>query len=749
MAIKERALNKLNFLKNCVRSVAETGDKNVLTDVAAEVMDTRNFYQCALPAKFFPKHAKIHDKLLRAIQNSTKGNASVSKGALSLSEELLQRIIDKTETEKHFKKEIFFLPYQASMWDSLESVWKAAYADTEHCIAYVMPIPYCDKNPDGSVKEWHCDRDKFPKYVPTLDWQQIDLRMVHPDIIYFHNPYDNINLVTSVETRYYSFNLKQCTDKLIYIPYFILGEPCTAEGVEHFAVTPGVVNADKVIVQSEAIRNLYIDVLTKATDQPDRAYWEARISGAGSPKIDKVLTSKKEDFEMPEKWLELIQGKKVILYNTSIAATLTNIDKVCDKLRYVFDFFRNRDDVVLWWRPHPLMKSTLHSMGSQIEAEYLALEKQYIEDGFGIYDESSDLYRAICWSDAYYGDDSSVVWLYRVTCKPIMLQNFIEIQPMELRLDFEFVALEGDKLWGLSQRNFIGLYEMDLRKKILRCLAELPIKNRQPLGGEFEYVPIVKLGDKLFMAPYFSRDGLMIYDIIQSKFDYLPIDKSNLPPFAMTTAFAYGFSYNNSVFFIGNHTGLILEYSQKNEKLTYHFGWSEEIREFIDKEKMVFQRQGYTLMGHYLYMMVSDTNLLIKLDVDTMESEIHRLREDYKAVNLCYDGEYFWIVPSVGKYIIRWNEANDVFDEIELPIEIVKYAFIGAGVAGNYVILFPSMANRVFKIDRHSLTVSHYEELENYIKDIRVDKYNAMQLDNERLMTFLTDRTIQEFNVNT
>ena len=36
------------------------------------------------------------------------------------------------------KKEIVFLPYKASMWDSMESVWKAAAEDDE-CEVYVVP----------------------------------------------------------------------------------------------------------------------------------------------------------------------------------------------------------------------------------------------------------------------------------------------------------------------------------------------------------------------------------------------------------------------------------------------------------------------------------------------------------------------------------------------------------------------------------------------------------------------------------
>ncbi len=393
------------------------------------VLDILNTVESKCQHDFSKEKAAEYTDTLQAlgqvIQNTDWQHTSKEELAqcIGLCQEIILQVIKNLRQEKEIKKDIVFLPYKASMWDSLESVWKAAYEDKEHCNAYVMPIPYADLNPDRSVAAWHCERDQFPKYVPTLDWQDIDLEEWHPDIIFIHNPYDNYNHITSVESRYYAQNLKHCTNKLVYIPYFVLEEPCTEESVEHFVLTAGVLNADKVIVQSEAMRELYIDILTKKTEHTDRAYWEKRISGAGSPKIEKVLISKKEDFEMPEKWRKLVEGKKIILYNTSLSAMLQNSDKVCDKLRYVFEVFRTRDDVALWWRPHPLMKSTFHSMRPQYEEEYLSLEKQYIEEGWGIYDDSSDLHRAICWSDAYYGDMSSVVNLYRVTGKPSMIEN--------------------------------------------------------------------------------------------------------------------------------------------------------------------------------------------------------------------------------------------------------------------------------------------------------------------------------------
>jgi hypothetical protein len=51
------------------------------------------------------------------------------------------------------------------------------------------------------------------------------------------------------------------------------------------------------------------------------------------------------------------------------------------------------------------------------------MRNQYLAEGWGIYDDTADLDRAIAISDAYYGDGSSVVQLYQQTGKPVMIQN--------------------------------------------------------------------------------------------------------------------------------------------------------------------------------------------------------------------------------------------------------------------------------------------------------------------------------------
>lgn len=225
----------------------------------------------------------------------------IGKTYKSLRKRLIQ-IENSIHNDIKIRREVVFLPYKASMWDSLESVWMAANED-EDCNAYVIPIPYYDKNPDGSFREMHYEGNLYPEYVPVTSYKEYDLAEHRPDMIFIHNPYDEFNYVTSVHPLFYSKNLKQFTDRLVYIPYFILedvnpDDQKAVDSIAHFCLSSGVQNADRVIVQSENMRQIYINVLMRETGcgEAGRKMLEEKILGLGSPKIDKVLSAKREDY---------------------------------------------------------------------------------------------------------------------------------------------------------------------------------------------------------------------------------------------------------------------------------------------------------------------------------------------------------------------------------------------------------------------------------------------------------------------
>lgn len=299
---------------------------------------------------------------------------------------------------------VVFLPYNAAMWDSFHTIWEAAEADPQ-CEAIVVPIPFAELTPERTPKEWRMHDKDLPAEVPVTDYRTFDLAAVHPDVVYVHNPYDGYNTVTSVHPDYYSEALRPHCELLVYVPYWVSGTQLD----EHFDKHPSFERFDKVIYQNE-------EFAQRAIGQ-----WSSnKIVPLGSPKFDYVHAS---GGALPHAWADKIAGKTVLLYLTSVAGLLRSRDQMLRKLDHVLDAVRGNEDVVLWWRPHPLERATIDSMAPDLGKAYDALVARARGMSRVILDTSMDLQRAIHWTNAYYGQFSSVVVLYGLTGKPMVIEE--------------------------------------------------------------------------------------------------------------------------------------------------------------------------------------------------------------------------------------------------------------------------------------------------------------------------------------
>lgn len=420
----ESVLDTINEAHNELCQYIENGNVNSLTDILMACQQSAISAGTSIEESegegtdvvaLLEEYCEMVYNIYVIIQND---NAGVSKNNIKEQVRKLSVIISKVllmVKEIKIKKEIVFLPYKASMWDSLESVWMEATKD-ETCDAYVIPIPYFDKNPDGSLGDMHYEGEEYPDYVPIVNYKEYSIEKRKPDIIFIHNPYDQYNKVTSVAPQFYSKYIKQFTQQLVYIPYFVSGNTVA----EHFCVLPGTIYADKVIVENEKVREIYVREYEKAFN---RTGLGDKFLALGSPKYDRITRLKKNDFELPEEWAKCIKNKKIILYNTSVNNFINDTEKMLQKICHTIEVFQRYEKVVLWWRPHPLIEATLCSMRTQYYEEYKKIVDVFVDNGLGIFDDTPDLDRAIAYSDAYYGDRGSVMHLYKATGKPMMIQN--------------------------------------------------------------------------------------------------------------------------------------------------------------------------------------------------------------------------------------------------------------------------------------------------------------------------------------
>ena len=116
--------------------------------------------------------------------------------------------------------------------------------------------------------------------------------------------------------------------------------------------------------------------------------------------------------------------KKVILYGTSAGVLYRYGMKVVDKIKSVFETFReNQDEVALLWRPDSWSEAILQKSKKDVWEAYCELKEKFLKENYGILDSQRDAQKAILLCDAYYGDGSPVGNACRARGKAVMIQN--------------------------------------------------------------------------------------------------------------------------------------------------------------------------------------------------------------------------------------------------------------------------------------------------------------------------------------
>lgn len=698
-------------------------------------------------------------KSIHALENYCESIYQISQHLDSLSEcmeiyeytkeQLLE--VQRDIEEIPDKKEIAFMPYKASMWDSLESVYLAAKED-ENCETYVIPIPYFDRKADKTLGEMHYEGEEYPANIPITNWEKYNFEERLPDVIYIHNAYDDSNLVTCVHPRFFSSNLKKYTEELIYIPYFVLEEidpnnQIKINAMKHFCFLPGIVNADRVILQSENMRQIYMNEYAKVVEAAggtiDRKQLEEKFLGTGSPKFDKVMNTKKEDLNIPEEWLRIIKKpdgswKKIIFYNTSVTALLQYNEKMLDKMRYVFNVFKQQqNEVALLWRPHPLIKTTIESMRPQLWEEYSKIVDQYREEGWGIYDDSSDVDRAVILCDAYYGDQSSVVQLISVCKKPILIQ---EVQ-WEYRckpIFYDCVWIKDEILFPTINYNFlcktnlsmgkteiIGIFDDESDNKILlytgiygnnACLALIPYQACEQsiliYNDRGEFQKKIEIKNKLclnFREEQIVERGSFIY-IFPEASAMIKVHKIDL-------------------------TAEYILYSDDSIKKENH----GRVAKYADS----------------VYIPMRDRPIVYEFNIRKEIFIKHEVACPIKGIDtICYDGNVFWLT-GMEKGVFSWekNEQRykkcDQFPDgfkknIDLKDEQGRWFSASIYYKGS-VFLFPAYANMIVKyyIARNTMemiAIPHDGQLDVGKRQFSLAKYTVVKQRNNEVL-FVSNQT--------
>ncbi|MDR0991826.1 MAG: hypothetical protein LBL87_02860 [Ruminococcus sp.] len=669
-------------------------------------------------------------------------SAKAPEDALSLNiyADIFKSLIDKAK----IKLEFVFFTYKLSMFDSFETLVRACNDDPD-IEAFVVPIPYFDKTTSGTFGKMYFEEMKgLPQYadlniVDFSHFSAAELARRRPDAIFINNPYDEGNLITTVHPDYYSNALRPFTDLLVYIPYFIMSEqkydPLSMIP-PHFAETYACAYADRIIVQSQ---NAALSYIKSFNEVGKTAAWifsygppEAKFLPLGSPKIEKVITDKPENYILPDDWKKKIyradgskktviflnSGLSGMLYGTSDHTKQVQVPTYFEKLESILKEFDNRPDFVLIWRPHPFMERTVKTNRSEVYGLYKKIVDDFIKKDNGIMDLTEDFHPAFSLADAYIGDGSSLLALFSLTGKPALYTNTYANEKRNL-IDSHIFA-DGKIYFTVS--GYPCLFESDLSGKTA-VAATLPITSDCSL---LRFSGIAKNGAKLYIAPA-SASEIIVYDTLSKTTEILEYDKSKNengdPVYSIANKFISVFSDGEEVIFVGGGYPAIIKYNTVTSEKSYIDSYTNKMNPLAAAYTPIFKPGIITACAYEngtIYAVSGGLNGIAAINLQNGETEIIKTEDSSGFSAIAVNGNIAAAASGIyGSPLVLFDlKSKEITAKIPFP-KGFESAFAEEGLPYDRISkivyydgsfwIFPEVANKVLK-----LTGNEFETVIDY-----------------------------------
>ncbi len=331
-----------------------------------------------------------------------------------------------TGAEEKDVKDIVFIPFSPKHWKYMEKMYEKYAMSDDHRV-WVVPLPYYYKAWDGTLCEEVYDTN-YPEDVYLQDHTQVDLRDFHPEKIVIQNPFDEWNSTYSIPPAYYSSVLKNCTDELIYIPFFVTDDFTKEQEREYknmddYVCMPGVINADRVILPSEILKKTYSEKIMEfvgCDDDEIRKALDAKIEVCP----EYVYSKDDEDVEISR--ADAGEGRKKIVYFLTVSFLAEHGEEAVEKIKKNLEVFgANADKAEIIWISQ-CIKDNIGVLDKKVADDFREALSKFRQMQVGEYIEDpppseNEHYAAVC--DAYYGDPSSMALHFFYHHKPVMIQN--------------------------------------------------------------------------------------------------------------------------------------------------------------------------------------------------------------------------------------------------------------------------------------------------------------------------------------
>ena len=263
---------------------------------------------------------------------------------------------------------------------------------------------------------------EFADNIQFMPWQKVNPALLAPGTIYIQDPYDGENPCLTIPPMYYAGNLRKYTKNLIYVPSYKVkefGAEDTTDryNMKHYVTAPALMYADQIYVQSENMRQRYLECLVEFSGEAYRAIWERKISVSEfvfQSEAGKGTSQKTILYCIGETELANL-GKRALAHVESRLQIFANNH---ENLQVQICFYPPR---LSDWEVDLQRVKTLTEMlrtYAETNKTWCTLEKPQEQEDLAAYRE-----RLAMNGDAYYGSPSPYVHAFTLREKPVMLAS--------------------------------------------------------------------------------------------------------------------------------------------------------------------------------------------------------------------------------------------------------------------------------------------------------------------------------------
>ena len=380
-----------------------------------------------------------------------------TSGLTQKTEEWDEKLKDVLYSKLDCKKEAVFLVCHGAWWESgYRSIYDRLSGRNDTRVV-VIPVPLFERDDQSEILRdtMKTDTEGLPEDIVLTPYDEYSFPDRLPDVVYIQTPMDEYELGMSVHPFFYSSSVRKYTKKLVFVTPHYLREDASVDSkigytLAGYICNPGLLYADEVIVQSEAMKELWCGIWERFLEEEgvsvenlDTAGTDVNVRGSVNRQCtcdekggqgllseyldlrEKITYEGSPVVAYREKLLAGGRPKKTLLFYVSGSVLYEHGERMLRKLRDVLDILsRQTDKIDVIWCPDPYVDEILRTYAPETYEAYKRILQKVVneDDGISVVEEYDTDEMAMC-CDAIYGDGGVLMNRCRELGKAILMET--------------------------------------------------------------------------------------------------------------------------------------------------------------------------------------------------------------------------------------------------------------------------------------------------------------------------------------